>query len=202
MKYKVRCLEVMVSFLRNMKVINYPIASLNGLKNNSMESFIIDAITFIHIYQNMGNADTKSNARIIRRAVPEQWKAEHLFNSWSGRNNAFGNFFLNIDNPTQEDFIEFWGIQVNGLADYKEATRKNPMSVLFSGAPVTITWLHEILKYFYKSGIGDSKDLILTNLPADDKCYGNLMNWDSYILSLSADGCTLILHQLNNQIVQ
>lgn len=138
-----------------------------------MDTYIKDAILFIHEYRNMENADLQSNERLIKRVISPKWKADHLVNSWSGRENDFGDFFLNLSHDTQADFMEGWGIEVIGKQEYKTALAENPAAILFAKPPLTVTWLHELVKYFYNNGIGDGNDLILSNLPEDDKCYGN-----------------------------
>ncbi|TDE09769.1 hypothetical protein [Dyadobacter psychrotolerans] len=167
-----------------------------------MESHIKDAITFIHEYRSMENADMATNERLIKRVVTPTWKADHLCDSWGGRRNNFGSFFLNLDHMTQGDFIEGWGMEIPALHAYKTAYEQNPISVVFADPPITIKWLHELLKYFSNNGIGDRSDLILSNLPDQEKRYGNSTNWGNYILSLSTEGRELVLHQLYNQVMQ
>jgi hypothetical protein len=122
-------------------------------------------------------------------------------NSWFGQKNDFGHFFLNLSHDTQADFMEGWGIEVIGKQEYKTALAENPAAILFAKPPLTVTWLHELIKYFYNNGIGDGNDLILSNLPEDDKCYGNSTNWGNYILSLSSEGRELVLQQLYNRVI-
>lgn len=166
-----------------------------------METFMKDAILFIHEYRNMENADTKTNEQLIKRIVSPAWVAEHLCDSWGGRKNNFGDFFLNLDHETQADFIEAWGIQIPGLQEYKTALEKDAMAILFATVPPTLAWLHELLKYFYNNGIGDRKVLILGNLPDESKRYGSSTNWGNYILSLSSEGRELVLQQLYNHVM-
>ena len=165
-----------------------------------MESYINSAVLFIHEYRNMENSDIETNNRFIKRVICPDWVADHLCDSWAGRNNDFGDFYLNLDHTIQGDFIEAWGIQVEGLKEYKDKQAADPMFSLFAPAPKTVTWLHGLIKYFYNNGIGGRKDLILSNLPAQDKRYGNSTNWGSYILSLSSEGRELVLRQLYSHI--
>ena len=166
-----------------------------------METFMKDAILFIHEYRNMENADEQTNERLIKRVVSPEWKADHLVDSWSGRNNDFGSFFLNLSHNTQADFMEAWGIEVAGKKEYKTALEENPMAIIDAKPPTTVTWLHELVKYFYNNGIGGRKDIILSNLPDMDKRYGNSTNWGNYILSLSSEGRELVLQQLYNHVM-
>ena len=164
-------------------------------------TYIDEATLFLQAYRNFENTDTDTNEKFIKSIISPDWIAEHLCNSWGGRKNDFGDFFLNLDPVIQGDFISSWGIHVDGLQRYREAQHNDPAASLFQPAPAKIIWLNGLVKYFYNNGIGGRRDLILPNLPSFEKRYGNSTNWGNYILSLSTDDRELVLQQLYGHVV-
>lgn len=164
-------------------------------------SYINEAILFLQAYRNFENSDIETNETFIKRIISPEWIAEHLCDSLGGEGHNFGGFFLNLDHTIQGDFISSWGINVDGLQKYKEEQQNDPEASLFEPAPVTIMWLHGLVKYFYNNGIVDKNDLVFPNLPPFDKRYGNSSNWGNYILSLSSEDREFVLQQLYTHVM-
>ncbi|GLU56443.1 hypothetical protein Dfri01_59040 [Dyadobacter frigoris] len=157
---------------------------------------ISSAVLFIEKYRKMELADNKSNEHFIKKVVSTDWIAEHLCDAWRQKRNDFGDFFLNLDDSIQGDFIEAWGISVPGLKSYKDELEDNPEYGWDNQPPEMIFWLFGLVKYFYNNGIGGRKDVILPVEPPEDKRFGNSTNWGDYILSMSGYGRDMVLHQI------
>ncbi|MBE8969931.1 hypothetical protein IQ277_28030 [Nostocales cyanobacterium LEGE 12452] len=141
----------------------------------------------------MENASLTVGKKLIRAVIDDAHKAEHLCDSWAGRNGDFGSFFLNLSHETQGFFIEYWGVPIPALAEYSRQKEENPISVLFGGEPGEVTWIHKLMQYFNNHGIGDYKHILLPSLPVER--YGNSKNWGNYILGLSPEGRDLVISQ-------
>lgn len=151
-----------------------------------MNSNIEQTLLFIRQYRKMEDGDDAANRSIILRNVPEH-VADHLWSSWKGRGNDFGDFFLNLDHATQANFIESWGIPVPELEQYKADLKRDPIAALFLDPPPMVHWLHELLKFFYNHGIMNkcASGVYLKTIPDNtEKRYGNSRNWADYILAL------------------
>jgi len=44
--------------------------------------------------------------------------------------------------------MEGWGIEVIGKEEYRTSLAENPAAILFAKPPLTVTCLHELVKYF------------------------------------------------------
>lgn len=165
-----------------------------------MKDLIKNTVLFIHEYRSMENAPVKVGKNLIRAVIEDRHRAEHLCDSWAGRNGDFGSFFLNLSHETQGLFMEYWGIPVSELAEYSRRKEENPISVLFGGEPEEVTWIHKLMLYFNNHGIGDYKDIILPSLPTER--YGNSRNWGAYILGLTPEGRDLVITQLHAHLLE
>lgn len=165
-----------------------------------MNQNIEQTLTFIRQYRKMEEGDDTINRKIIISNVPDH-VADHLWSSWKGRGNDFGDFFLNLGHATQGNFIESWGISIPGLEQYKADLDRTPVSALFRDPPPMINWLHELLKFFYNHGIMHqcAPGVYLKTIPADkEKQYGNSRNWADYILGLDEVECASVLSAIED----
>ena len=163
-----------------------------------MEYSAIDftnALRFIKAYRAMETSSLPANKKLIKSVVePSQFK--HLANSWAGRENDFGSFFLNLSYQTQANFLIRFGIDVPGYREFVLELNSNPAAYAYATPPVLVSQLHELLKFFYNNGIHENAvpGIKLYYLPAD--CYGNSTNWANYILSLSMPDQLTVLKQI------
>lgn len=95
-----------------------------------MKDLIKNTVLFSHEYRSMENAPVKVGKNLIRAVIEDRHRAEHLCDSWAGRNGDFGSFFLNLSHETQGLFMEYWGIPVSELAEYSRRKEENPISVM------------------------------------------------------------------------
>lgn len=158
---------------------------------------ISEAIKFINAYRTFEKIAYTHSDNKIRIAIKNERMAEHLVSSWHSRKKDFSSFYLNLGHTTQNEFLSYWGIAVDGAGEYAYENENNPMTALWLSPPPTTEWLHELMKIFYNHGInkhflvvvGDEKFTTeLPKLPSKNKRFGNSKNWGDYILSLpSAD---------------
>lgn len=141
---------------------------------------------FLLQYRAMETNTQENNRNIIRATVPEYIKG-HLISSWEGRQNNFGDFYLNLDYKMQGQFLLTFGIPVLGFAEYKQKIKADPLSAMFLKPPVIIKWLRDLLVFFNNNGIDTDAipGITLDYIPSDNAhCYGNSTNWANYMLSL------------------
>jgi hypothetical protein len=136
--------------------------------------------------------------QFIRNAVKDKYTAEHLCRSWNGREQDFGDFYLNLSNNIRYQFLKIWGLSHPDGDMYVNQISKNEIAMLWADVPLCIDWPTELLKFFYNHGIIEEceKGVNLINLPQDKNCYGNSSNWGDYLLSLSEDGQRIVLNQI------
>lgn len=144
------------------------------------------AIRFIAEYRNIEKGTVIKGQELIREVLLDDYRVDHLCDSWAGRKNDWGDFYLNLSHVIQYEFLKFWGLQNTEGDEYSEKATANPAAMLFSNLPGIIYWPHELLKFFYNHGISEvpAEGIALTVLPSEDKRYGSSANWGDYILSL------------------
>jgi hypothetical protein len=160
--------------------------------------FFTTAIRFIKAYREVEKGTKAAAHHVIRNVVKDEYTAEHLCRSWNGRQQDFGDFYLNLSNDIRYQFLKFWDLSHPEGDSYVDRVRENEMAMLWTDVPHCIDWLTELLKFFYNHGIMEEceKGITLVNLPPDDKCYGNSCNWGEYLFSLSEDGRRTVLDQI------
>ncbi|WP_025146070.1 hypothetical protein [Pedobacter jeongneungensis] len=152
---------------------------------NSAQHYI-DTLLFIKKYREMEIASLAKNKKALSSILPSD-KFKHLFNSWSGRENNFGSFFLNLEYELQGLFLVHWGIPINGYNEYLTEIDSHPYASIYSHPPMFISWIDALMLFFNNHGIDEQviPDFRMPFLP--DKRYGNSANWGSYIMSLTLD---------------
>jgi hypothetical protein len=155
----------------------------------------ITAIAFIKAYREMEQRSLAANKKFIKTVI-EAHQFEHLFESWAGRENDFGSYFLNLSHKNQGAFLLKFGIEVPSYQEYLTEIENIPQAYAYATPPLIITQLHELLKFFYNNGIHEKAvpEIEIYHLP--ENCYGNSTNWGNYILSLAMPDQLAILKQI------
>lgn len=153
--------------------------------------YFIESIQFISQYSLMEKKSTIDVWSIIQN-LKNHHQHHHLFSSWRGRNNNFGEWYLNLDSTTQGEIIRIFGIGLldSSIDDYAKLIEADPVKALFANRPAIVEHLRSLLVFFLNNGIDDHSiplGTITADLPTGDKCYGNSTNWADFILSLSAN---------------
>lgn len=153
---------------------------------------------FITAYRKLEQAPPSVAKQLIRQVADTEQVAAHLCNSWDGRGQDFGDFYLNLSHKTQYRILRAWELGDDAGEAYEKKVTENAMAPLFTKMPLSIWWPHELLKFFYNHGISQkpAKDVSLPRLPAEDKQYGNSTNWGDYILGISPGEQTDVLNQI------
>lgn len=150
-----------------------------------LPSGIIETVvTFLTEYRKMEQNSVAKNKKILKKIIhPNVF--DHIVDSWQRRNNDFGDFFLNLDHATQGLLLQEFGLKIDGLTDYIDKKKADPVSMLFANPPQLVELAHRIQKFFYNNGIdhGSIPGFTMPAIPEDIKlCYGNSTNWANYIL--------------------
>jgi hypothetical protein len=164
---------------------------MNNMQEYTSEDFTA-ALLFIKAYRKMEDSPISLNKALIKSVVDKD-KFDHLFNSWAGRKNDFGSFFLNLSYKTQAQFIFNFGIVVSGYQEYLDNLRVSPYAYCYVVPPLVVCKIHQLLLFFNNHGIDENSipGLTLNQLPK--KRFGNSTNWGKYILSLPmAEQLTLL----------
>jgi hypothetical protein len=179
-----------LSYFYNSKKINY--MSFNPVTSGRM---------FISYYRQIEKATPKSAEHLIRTLEEHEPTADHLCDSWAGREQDWGSFYLNLSHDFQYKILAYWGMRDFEGDEYAKEVVTNPMKMLFADLPDCIMWPHELLKFFYNHGIQNVPTpgitLTASTLPADkDRAYGNSANWGDYVLGLSETEQDVLLQRL------
>ena len=147
---------------------------------------VVTAEKFITAYRQVEKGTPKIGEDVINYLEKHKPTAQHLCSSWRGRKQDWGSFYLNLSHDFQYKILKFWGMGEPEGEEYAQQVQKNPAKMLFADVPDGIMWPHELLKFFNNHGIQEKPEIgiTLTQLPADDRCFGNSANWGDYILSL------------------
>jgi hypothetical protein len=155
----------------------------------------MSAITFIKAYRQMEQWPLPANKKFIKSVIePHQFK--HLFESWAGRENDFGSYFLNLSHKNQGAFLLKFGIEITSYQEYLDEIETIPQAYAYATPPLIISQLHELLKFFYNNGIHENAipGIKIHHMP--ENCFGNSTNWGNYILSLAMPDQLAILKQI------
>jgi hypothetical protein len=153
------------------------------------------AIAFIKAYREMEQRSLGANKKFIKTII-EAHQFKHLYESWAGRENDFGSYFLNLSHKNQGVFLLKFGIEVPSFQEYLTEIEIIPQAYAYANPPFIIMQLHELLKFFYNNGIHEKAvpGIEIYHLP--ENCYGNSTNWGNYILSLAMPDQLAILKQI------
>eukprot|EP01012_Entosiphon_sulcatum_P033810 TRINITY_DN42825_c0_g1_i1.p2 TRINITY_DN42825_c0_g1~~TRINITY_DN42825_c0_g1_i1.p2 ORF type:complete len:180 (-),score=11.10 TRINITY_DN42825_c0_g1_i1:795-1334(-) len=153
-------------------------------------------LTFVSAYRRMEKANDLSNKKLIKNIVPPR-KFDHLFSSWSGRNNDFGSFYLNLEYALQGKFVQHWNIQLSNFTKYLKDLEKHPYASLFTVPPEELLYLNALVLFFNNNGIdpGCLEGFEFSNLP--EARFGNSANWGDYILSLPPRELVSFFHRFD-----
>lgn len=112
---------------------------------------------------------------------------QHFRNQWYDKNRHFGLFYLNLSHYRQIFLLHHWGIFDWQDSEYVGTALRNSYFRVMARPPGKAIQLHQLLKFFENHGINEqlTDRITLSELPAEDKRYGNATNWGDYILSLS-----------------
>ncbi|OQP65546.1 hypothetical protein A3860_17940 [Niastella vici] len=156
------------------------------------------AIRFIESYRQLEKGTKAEAHNVIINVVKDKYTAGHLCRSWNGRQQDFGDFYLNLSNSIRYLFLKFWGLSHPDGDRYVDLVRQNEIAMLWADVPHCIEWFTELLKFFNNHGIIKQCEtgVTLVNLPPDYKCYGNSCNWGNYLLSLQDEGRRTVLNQI------
>lgn len=161
--------------------------------------YFATAIRFITPYREIEKAAKSAAHHLIKHVVTDKHNAVHLIQSWNGRQQDFGDFYLNLSRLTQYQILKFWGLADPAGDKYAATIQENEMATLFLDPPESVMWPSELLKFFYNHGIMEEceRGISLSHLPVGDKCYGNSSNWADYILSLPPVEQKKVLQQIS-----
>jgi hypothetical protein len=159
---------------------------------------VLTAEKFMTAYRAVEKSAPKAATDIIKYVVKDEHIADHLCDSWEGRKQNWGDFYLNLSHTTQYTILKFWGLGHPAGEEYLVRMKENPRAMLFEAAPDCILWPHELLKFFYNHGIDETptEGVTLSTLPRKNKRYGNSGNWADYILSLQSTEQERVLKQI------
>jgi hypothetical protein len=152
-----------------------------------------DIINFIKAYRAMETGSLSDNLKLITSIVDSD-KAKHLCESWSGRENDFGSFYLNLSHNTQAKFLLQWNIQLTGYDEYLTELESHSAAHVFATPPVEVSKIHHLLLFFNNYSVEDTTGIKLPINAANR--YGNSANWGKYILSLDREYQYSVLLQI------
>ena len=163
---------------------------------------VTSAQKFITAYREIEAGDPKLTDDIILYLEKHKSTAEHLCDSWRGRKQDWGDFYLNLSHAFQYKILRFWGMADPAGEQYFKQVEAKPMAMMWADLPDCIMWPHELLKFFYNHGISEIPEpgIILSTLPPFDQSYGNSANWGAYVLSLPEAEQSKLLLQLYDHI--
>ena len=155
-----------------------------------------EILHFIRSYralEQMPLEDGFAQLRAISPIIPGDDAAElkelrqHFRNQWYSKDRHFGQFYLNLSHYRQIYLLHRWGIRDWQDEEYLGTALRNPFFRIAGRPPAKALQLHQLLKFFENYGINPqlTADITLTELPEEDKCFGNSANWGDYILSLT-----------------
>lgn len=155
---------------------------------------VLTAEWFITAYREVEKGAPKFLENIINYSEKHKPTAQNLCSSWR-RKQDWGSFYLNLSHDFQYKILKFWGLGDPEGDKYAQQLEENAAKMLFATVPDSIMWPHELLKFFHNHGIELTPEpgISLSQLPADDCCYGNSANWGDYILSLQGAECKRVL---------
>ncbi len=112
---------------------------------------------------------------------------QHFRNQWYSKERQFGQFYLNLSHYRQVYLLNYWGIQDWQDEEYLGTCLRNPFVRVAGRPPAKALQLHQLLKFFENHGINQqlTQQITLTELPPDEKRFGNATNWGNYILALT-----------------
>ncbi|WP_019990959.1 hypothetical protein [Rudanella lutea] len=112
---------------------------------------------------------------------------QHFRNHWYSKQRHFGSFYLNLPHYRQINLLHFWDIRDWQDEEYVGTALRNLVFRLTGRPPAKALQLHQLLKFFENYGINEqlTEQIRLTELPDEDKRFGNSANWGDYILSLT-----------------
>lgn len=156
-------------------------------------------IKFTAAYRMMEAATVNTGKRIIKQVVPAH-QVKHLCNSWAGRQNDFGSFFLNLSHQNQGRFILHFGIPLDGFDAFDSEIANDPAAYVYAKPPFLVDLIHHIILFFNNHAIEDSSfsEFVLPGSPADR--FGNSANWGEYLLSLSVQDQLRVLEHIVKEI--
>lgn len=95
--------------------------------------------------------------------------------------------FLNLSHFRQIYLLHLWTIRDWQDEEYLGTALRNPFFRIAGRPPAKALQLHQLIKFFENHGINAqlTPQITLTELPEEDKCFGNSANWGDYILSLA-----------------
>ena len=159
---------------------------------------VLTAQNFIIAYREIEKASPKMGQDLIRYLEKHKSTAQHLCDSWLGRNQDWGSFYLNLSHEFQYKILKFWGMEEQEGDEYVKQVEKNPQKMLFAPVPDCIMWPHQLLIFFNNHGISEkpTNDVFLTRLPGEDRQYGNSANWGDYLLSLPLQEQQSVIQQI------
>jgi hypothetical protein len=117
----------------------------------------------------------------------EKQLRQHFRNQWYDKERHFGLFYLNLSHDRQIYLLHHWNILDWQDGEYLGTALHNPYFRVMARPPGKALQLHQLLKFFENHGINKqlTGGITLTELPPENKRYGNSANWGDYILSLS-----------------
>lgn len=154
-----------------------------------------DVLQFIRSYrtlEQMPLEDGFAHLRAVSPIIPGDDEAElnrlrqHFRNQWYDKNRQFGQFYLNLSHYRQLYLLHLWTVHDWQDEEYLGTAMRNPFFRLAGRPPAKALQLHQLIKFFENHGINQqlTPEITLTELPQEDKRFGNSANWGDYILSL------------------
>lgn len=155
------------------------------------------ALEFIFAYRELEKGDP-SLVKFILNRMDHDGDKLHIYRTWIGKNQDFGEWYLNLSNITRYGILKCFGLSHPDGDGYLQRVVGNPFGQLYVDAPVCITWPTDLLIFFYNHGIQETPaaGIALEHLPDDSRCYGNSANWGDYVLSLPEPVQRQLLEQL------
>ncbi len=155
-----------------------------------------EILHFIRAYrtlEQMPLEDGFAQLRTISPVLPNDDEAElkelrqHFRNQWYTKERHFGMFYLNLSHYRQLYLLHMWNICDWQDEEYLSTALQNPFFRIVGRPPAKALQLHQLIKFFENHGINSqlTPQITLTELPEDDKRFGNSANWGDYILSLA-----------------